>query len=129
MNALSPVTWCESEISFLPDPWQQRVLETDAKRDICTCSRQSGKSSTAAALALHTAVHQPGSLILLTAPTDRQSTELFGKVTEFMAKMSTPPILDQDNLQSCRFRNGSRIVALPGMQRAFAVLGSETGYL
>jgi hypothetical protein len=81
---------------------------------ILTCSRQSGKSTTAAALALHCAVHDPGSLVLLVAPTERQSKELFGKVAGFMRQMENPPILDSDSVLSCKFRSGSRIIALPG---------------
>src|SRR5690606_22277310 len=50
------------------DPWQAAVLASDSRRDIFNCSRQAGKSTTAAVLALHEAVYQPGSVTVLISP-------------------------------------------------------------
>ena len=74
------------------DPWQADVLRSPHPRQLLLCSRQSGKSTTVAALAVHSALFDPG-LVLLFAPAQRQSTELFKKVP-----------------------NGSRIIALPGTE-------------
>ncbi len=52
--------------------------------------------------------------MLIVSPTQRQSAEAFGHVTTFMNNMDNPPVLDSDSVLSCRFRSGSRIVALPG---------------
>src|SRR5438128_2279502 len=60
-----------------PDPWQAALLRSFAGRVLLLCSRQSGKSTTAAALALRTALLEPDSLVLLLSPTLRQSGELF----------------------------------------------------
>ena len=65
------------------DPWQAELLRSEAKRTLLLCSRQSGKSTTTAALALWTAVYQPGALILLLSPSLRQSQELYRKVASF----------------------------------------------
>jgi hypothetical protein len=54
-----------------PDPWQIQVLQSQAPRGLWLCSRQSGKSATAACLALHTALAQPGALVLLLSPSLR----------------------------------------------------------
>src|SRR5262249_31641140 len=59
------------------DPWQSRFLRSPPPRTLALCSRQSGKSTAAAALALWTALCRPGSLTLLLSPTLRQSGELF----------------------------------------------------
>ena len=48
-----------------PDPWQQGFLLSRERHILLNCSRQSGKSTTVAALALHTLLFQPGSLTLL----------------------------------------------------------------
>jgi hypothetical protein len=44
-----------------PDSWQDRVLDSAADRVLLLCSRQAGKSSVSAALALATALVRPGS--------------------------------------------------------------------
>jgi len=80
---LDPVAWCQGALGLDPDPWQAEVLRSNAKRILLNCSRQSGKSTITAALALHTAIFQPGSLVLCLSPTLRQSGELFRNVSRF----------------------------------------------
>jgi hypothetical protein len=63
-----------------PDPWQAEVLRTDHPRVLLNCCRQSEKSTTCATKAIHVAVYEPGPLILLLSPSQRQSGELFRKV-------------------------------------------------
>jgi hypothetical protein len=48
-----------------PDPWQAEVLRSTAPRRLLNCSRQSGKSTVAAVRAVHVALYEPGSLVLL----------------------------------------------------------------
>src|SRR5262245_13378358 len=67
-------------IGFEPDPWQARLLRSDASRILLLASRQAGKSEVAAALALREALVVPGSLVLLLSPSERQSGELQTKV-------------------------------------------------
>src|SRR5687767_11347038 len=62
-----------------PDPWQSQLLQSKAKQQILLCARQTGKSTTVAAKASHTALYRPGSLILTLAPALRQSQELYRK--------------------------------------------------
>jgi phage terminase large subunit-like protein len=66
-----------------PDPWQRDLLRSTSDRVLLNCSRQSGKSTMTAVIALHRALYHPGSLILCLAPALRQSQELFGKVLGF----------------------------------------------
>src|SRR4029453_2618561 len=73
-----------------PDPWQVAGGRSRAPRQLWLCSRQSGKSSLAAALALATALPQPGSLVLLLSPSLRQSSELFKKVLELYRLQEAP---------------------------------------
>lgn len=65
-----------------PDPWQRQLLLSNQRQVLLNCSRQSGKSTAVAVLALHTALFQPRSLILLLSPSLRQSLELFRKVLD-----------------------------------------------
>jgi hypothetical protein len=102
------------------DPWQRRLLESTSARILCLCTRQAGKSETAAALALHTAMLQPGALVLLLSPSERQSGELATKVFRFYdcaaAEGLAAPVARRSALQ-LHLANGSRIVALPESEK------------
>jgi len=104
-----------------PDDWQKEVLQwviSGQKQDlILNCGRQTGKSTTAAYLAVWMAIFIPKSLILLVSPSLRQSSELFRKVRDILEVIRIPLELDEDNMLSCKFSNKSRIVSLPGTER------------
>jgi hypothetical protein len=112
-----PGAFLEERLNFCPDPWQARLLCSPEPRIILNCSRQSGKSTIAAGLAVHTVVFVPDALVLLVSPTLRQSKELFYKCTTFIRKLQPAEILEEDNRLSCTLQNGSRIVSLPGDER------------
>jgi hypothetical protein len=81
------------------------------------CSRQSGKSTTAAALALKHALLEPRSLILLLSPSQRQSAELLGaKVKPLYAELGRPVAAVKESAIDVELANGSRIVSLPGAE-------------
>lgn len=68
-----------------------------------------------ASLALNTAFFDPG-LVLLVAPAQRQSVELFRKVRDtFNAQEDAPKIVTESALRM-ELDNGSRIIALPGTE-------------
>lgn len=114
--APDPVDWARTQVGFEPDPWQARVL-WETRNLLLNCSRQSGKSSTTAHKALHTALYTDNALILLISPSLRQSSELFRKVSETIAKLPRPPKCEEDNKLSLQFsHNRSRIVSLPASE-------------
>ena len=94
------------------DPWQREVLLTPSKRVLLNCARQNGKSTVAALVAAHTAIYTPGSLILLTSPTERQSKELFMKIRDVLRSAKVE--MTEDNKSSCVTSDRSRVVSLPG---------------
>ena len=112
--AADPVLFAEKRLGYKPDPWQKDFLTPSSPRVLALCSRQVGKTTTAAARAVHTAVYEPDSLTLIIAPTQRQSREAFTKVGNFVKDLQPVETLDEDNKLSLTLRNGSRIVALPG---------------
>ena len=116
MMGLDPVAFARDRLGFQPDPWQADVLRWDGKRLILNCSRQSGKSTIAAVLALHRALYYPGSLVLLVSPSLRQSGELFRKVSDLIAGITQKPRLTEDNKLSLTMDNGSRVVSLPSTE-------------
>lgn len=123
------------------DPWQLQVLGSPAARMILLCSRQVGKSTTAAALALLTAILEAPALVLVVSPSERQSGELLRKVRDFYAALQRPrrtagpvlpwaqvhgegaaleaawqslPAKERESALQLHLRNGSRIIGLPG---------------
>src|SRR5215469_2503297 len=112
-HALDPVGFAADRLAFHPYPWQARLLRSTAPWVLLNCCRQSGKSTTTAILALHTALYDPG-LILLVSPSLRQWKELFGKVVRFLKSLEPVESVEEDNRSSCELRNGARVVSLPG---------------
>jgi hypothetical protein len=83
---------------------------------LLNCTRQWGKSTIAAAKAVHEAVRRPGSLILVVSPTARQSGELVRKAAEFAQRLGMRTKGDGTNENSLEFPNRSRIIGLPGSE-------------
>ena len=100
-----------------PDPWQEDLLRSGSGRVLLNCSRQSGKSTISAVLALHRALYHPGSLVLVLAPALRQSQELFGKMAGFYRALGRPVPAHGERRLSLELENGSRIVTLPGTEK------------
>jgi hypothetical protein len=113
-HKLTPSQWATSKLEFHPDPRQQQILDATANRILVNCSRQWGKSTTAAIKALHQALHVPKSLTLILSPSARQSGELFNKIKSFLTPLKLKPKSGARNQSSLLLDNQSRIVALPG---------------
>jgi Terminase large subunit, T4likevirus-type, N-terminal len=100
------------------DDWQRRVLEASESKVLMNCSRQSGKSTTAALLALRVALYQPDALVLLVSPSMRQSSELFRRTLGFYHALPEPkPAVAAESALRMELRGGSRIISLPGSER------------
>lgn len=123
---LDPVAFSTEALGIVPDDWQADMLRSNASRMLLNCSRQSGKSTTAATLASHTAIYRPGTLVILVSPSLRQSSELFRKVSDLFGELDARPAMAEDNRLSMTLENGSRIVSLPGSEktiRGFSAAG------
>jgi hypothetical protein len=123
--ALDPALVAQ-ELGLDPDPWQVRFLRSPAPRTLLNCSRQSGKSTVTALLAAHTALYEPGALVLLLSPTQRQSHELFRKALDAYRAIPTAIPIVQESALRLELENGSRIVSLPGKEttvRGFSGVG------
>lgn len=97
-----------------PDPWQERALASRSGELYILASRQAGKSTVAAALALHAAYAQAEATVLLIAPTLRQSSELAAKVRGLASRLALP--LEGESALRLSLANRSRVIALPGAQ-------------
>ncbi len=101
---------------FTLDDWQRDVLTSTAHQIILLVTRQGGKSTVSSIRALHRALYTPGSLVLLLAPSYRQSKELFRKVKDALAVLPFPAPLASESALEVEFTNLSRVVALPGKE-------------
>lgn len=99
-----------------PDPWQESLLRSRADRMLLLCARQTGKSTVTGAIAYHEVSYNPGSLVLLLSPSLRQSQELFRKVADFRNRIGDAAPVKEESALRVEWRNGSRIVALPGTE-------------
>ena len=87
--SLDPVEFARAA-GLTPDPWQAEVLRSPATRLLLNCSRQSGKSTMAAVLAMHQALYGPPAPIIILSPSERQSKELFRKVLDVNRAIGQP---------------------------------------
>jgi hypothetical protein len=95
-----------------PHPAQLRLLRSRKKRRVAACARQTGKTSVMVALAVHCAVYQPGSTILVAAPTARQSLAVVKRCRKAMAIFPHVTATNQSVL-TLQLSNGSEILSAP----------------
>lgn len=113
--ALDPVAFSRAA-GIVPDEWQADVLRSSASRMLLCCSRQSGKSTITSVLAVHTALYNPGALVLLLSPSLRQSQELFRKCLDTYRAVDRPVPASAESALRLELENGSRLVSLPGTE-------------
>src|SRR5580704_16078856 len=106
-----------------PDPWQRDLLLGNDRQVLLNCSRQAGKSTVVSALALHTALFTPGSLVLLLSPSQRQSGEIFRKVRDAYHALGRPIRALYETQLRLELANGSRILCLPGREETVRSFG------
>ncbi len=115
-RALDPVAFARHALGVEPDDWQTKLLRSTASRVLLNVTRQGGKSTTAAALAMHRALYTPGSLVLAVSPSERQSGELFKKVMAAYRASGRQVPAESETTMWLTLENGSRVVALPGKE-------------
>ncbi|MGZ4926316.1 MAG: phage terminase large subunit [Halobacteriota archaeon] len=115
-RSLDPVLLAQ-QLGIAPDPWQRTLLRCREKQIILNCSRQSGKSTTVAILALWHALTTPNALVLILSPSHRQSSELFKKVVAFYRELNRPIKAENETTLTLELANKARIVSLPGKEQ------------
>jgi Terminase large subunit, T4likevirus-type, N-terminal len=104
-------------LGIIPDEWQVEVLASDHPRKILCCGRQVGKSTIGAILAVHKALTQPGSTVLIVAPGERQAKLLFSKALSLYRQARHPLPAHSERRTGLELSNGSIIEALPAVER------------
>lgn len=112
-----PVGFAEWVSGFQLFQYQKKFLEDQSKRIIFVAGRQIGKSTIVALKALWQAWCFPNQVILVVAPTFRQSKILFDKIRAFIMKED---LIFSDvvklTMHDIAFKNGSSIHCLPAVQ-------------
>lgn len=125
VHKADPVLWVNDlgllrdkagNVCTLDDP-QRKILNPQNRRVCLNCHRQWGKSTISSLLCFHRALFYPRALCLLVAPSLRQSSENFRKVSDALGTMTPKPELEEDTKLTLKFSNGSRIISLPGSQK------------
>jgi hypothetical protein len=100
-------------VGLEPDPWQRTVLTTEASRIILLCSRQSGKSQIAGALAVAQALAKPRSLILMGSGRQEQAGETLMKAKDLTVSDLFGMRITKDSDFRLALENASRFIVVP----------------
>jgi hypothetical protein len=106
------------------DEWQKRLLRGRHSRLMLNCSRQAGKSTVTACIALLEVICFAPALVLVICPAARQSKEFLRNVSRFSKRLGVKST--QESTTHMEFANGSRILALPSEEetiRGFSEVG------
>jgi phage FluMu gp28-like protein len=113
---LDPVTFALSLFGFKCNEYQAKLLRDASKRIVVRWSRQSGKTTCIALRAIWFAIVHPKTLTLIVAPSLRQSMIMSDRIQDFLASLPKDrnvQMIEKLQRATVRFKNGSRIVALP----------------
>ena len=116
-NPETPSEWAKSALGFTAEPKQAGVLNHHAQRLILCCARQWGKSTIVAIKALHFALNNPNSEILVLSDSEDHAAILVGKIVAYAAVLKLPR----------RSAHGKRYsIELPNKARIFAVAHNQS---
>ena len=115
-----PSYFVEKIIGVQPFSYQKGFMDEDHDRKQFVAGRQVGKSRTCAWIALHKAITREGAMVLITAKSRRQATELFNQIKEELriaesnnSLTETDFGITRDTRTEINFDNGSRIKVVP----------------
>lgn len=106
----------ETAFNLSPDSWQKKILIQKNKNVLLLCSRQSGKSTVCASLALHYAVFKESAMVLIVSATHRQAKETLRKVKDGLDFAEKFVHIIKNNNSTIGLSNKSRIKAVPSRQ-------------
>ena len=124
LSRASPEEYIKT-LGFSPYPWQLKVLSPHWTRMLLNCARQSGKSTVTAAIAWHAAKTTRDGLVLVFAPTERQSIELNVKLMDFAQRDGELSYVSGAKNEK-KLKNGCRLFALPGTEKSIRGFSDPT---
>lgn len=93
--------------------YQERFVGSNSKRKAMVCGRQVGKTEICALDGLHHATIHDDATVLITAPSQRQSSELFKRVKGLIGESPMEWGIERSTQTIIELSNGSRIIVVP----------------
>jgi phage FluMu gp28-like protein len=112
----NPVVFARDFFGFSAKDYQAEFLRDKSKRIVLRWSRQVGKTTSIALRAIWFALTYQKTLTLIVAPTLRQSMIVSDRIQDFLSSLPRDReklLVDRVQRTTIRFKNGSRIIALP----------------
>ena len=109
---LTPAAWAKAALNFDAEPKQAEVLDHHAHRLILCCPRQWGKSTIISIKALHYALQNPKSEILVLSDSEDHAGIIVEKIATYAAAIEIPRRRAHGKRYSLELPNGSRIFAV-----------------
>ncbi|MFB6089346.1 MAG: terminase large subunit domain-containing protein [Candidatus Aenigmatarchaeota archaeon] len=119
---LNPTEFAVNLLEFRPFDYQDDILHDGSPVVVVCCGRQVGKSTIAAVKGLHYAFTHEEVTVLIVAPTQRQSSNLFRKMKMFLNAYLMPSVTRSTRTE-IEFSNGSRIISLPSGSEGDSIKG------
>jgi hypothetical protein len=116
-RAIDPIQFAR-DCGIEPDKTQAEILNSNSRRLLLNCTRQFGKSTCSALIALHASLYKAPCTTILISPSQNQSTELYAKIHQFWSLLPGAPKATQESLTRMTLDNRSRIISLPGSERS-----------
>ena len=108
------VEFARKIINFNPYPYQEEFLKDHSPLIAACCGRQVGKTTLAAIKALHYALSNDTTRVLIVSAGLRQSMILFDKILAFIdPALATRVLTTEKTRTKVKFANGSEMEALP----------------
>ena len=101
-------------LRLMLDRWQARLMRERPRRGLFWRAAKLARQQLAGQIGLHTALYSSSALVLIVSPSQRQSGEIFRSVMTFYRKLKGAPELAAELALRAEFKNGSRLIALPG---------------
>jgi hypothetical protein len=98
-------------LGLKPDAWQAAVLHSEAQQIILNCSRPAGKTTVAAALAIHEVLSGRRGTVLIVSRAERQSVEVLRVVAQGLDAAEVH--LKTRTSTEIEVEEGGRVVSLP----------------
>lgn len=128
------LVWAKQNFGFEADPYQADIMTDTSGRTLVLGARQTGKSTAAALRVLHSAIQNPGRIILLAAPSNRQSGYILDKAHAAAIKIygkKAKPIAEGFELP-----NKTQVIGLPdseptirGYSNPFLIVVDEAAFV
>lgn len=106
----------EAVYGYSPDEWQRDILLSKSPRVLMCCSRQVGKSTVSAIIALWTLLYEAPALVLAVSASLRQAQELGRTIFDGYRALGKPVPAEAENRLSLELSSGSRLVCLPAKE-------------